>query len=74
MSPGLLLASTAGVCGVVVLHVLGLAVRPASGGLSVAGQVVPLSVFCDTGFHVQEPLSGRAVVLVRLDAVPLPSS
>ena len=40
--------------------------------LSVAGQVVPLSVFCDTGFHVQEPLSGRAVVLVRLDAVSLP--
>ena len=41
--------------------------------LSVAGQVVPLSVFCDTGFHVQEPLSGRAVVLVRLDAVSLPA-
>ena len=40
--------------------------------LSVAGRVVPLSVFCDTGFHVQEPLSGRAVVLVRLDAVSLP--
>ena len=49
--------------------------RPACFGaeLSVAGQVVPLSVFCDTGFHVQEPLSGRAVVLVRLDAVPLPA-
>ena len=41
--------------------------------LSVAGRVVPLSVFCDTGFHVQEPLSGRAVVLVRLDAVSLPA-
>ena len=76
MSPGLLLASTAGVCGVVegVLHVLGRS-GPACFGaeLSVAGQVVPLSVFCDTGFHVQEPLSGRAVVLVRLDAVPLPA-
>lgn len=75
VSPGLLLASTAGVCGVVegVLHVLGRS-GPACFGaeLSVAGRVVPLSVFCDTGFHVQEPLSGRAVVLVRLDAVSLP--
>lgn len=76
VSPGLLLASTAGVCGVVegVLHVLGRS-GPACFGaeLSVAGQVVPLSVFCDTGFHLQEPLSGRAVVLVRLDAVSLPT-
>ena len=76
VSPGLLLASTAGVCGVVegVLHVLGRS-GPACFGaeLSVAGRVVPLSVFCDTGFHLQEPLSGRAVVLVRLDAVPLPT-
>ena len=76
MSPGLLLASTAGGCGVVegVLHVLGRS-GPACFGaeLSVAGQVVPLSVFCDTGFHLQEPLSGRAVVLVRLDAVSLPA-
>ena len=72
VSPGLLLASTAGVCGVVegVLHVLGRS-GPACFGaeLSVAGQVVPLCVFCDTGFHVQEPLSGRAVVLVRFGAV-----
>ena len=72
VSPGLLLASTAGVCGVVegVLHVLGRS-GPACFGaeLSVAGQVVPLSVFCDTGFHVQEPLSGRTVVLVRFGAV-----
>ena len=71
MSPGLLLASTAGVCGVVegVLHVLGRS-GPACFGaeLSVAGRVVPLSVFCDTGFHLQEPLSGRAVVLVRYPA------
>ena len=72
VSPGLLLASTAGVCGVVegMLHVLGRS-GPACFGaeLSVAGRVVPLSVFCDTGFHVQEPLSGRAVVLVRFGAV-----
>ena len=56
VSPGLLLASTAGVCGVVegVLHVLGRS-GPACFGaeLSVAGRVVPLSVFCDTGFHVR---------------------
>ena len=75
VSPGLLLASTAGVCGVVegVLHVLGRS-GPACFGaeLSVAGRVVPLSVFCDTGFHVQEPLSGRAVVLVRFGAVQGP--
>ena len=51
-----------------VLHVLGRS-GPACFGaeLSVAGRVVPL------GFHLQEPLSGRAVVLVRLDAVPLPA-
>ena len=57
-----------------VPHVLGRS-GPACFGaeLSVAGRVVPLSVFCDTGFHVQEPLSGRAVVLVRLDAVSLPA-
>ena len=72
VSPGLLLASTAGVCGVVegVRHVLGRS-GPACFGaeLSVAGRVVPLSVFCDTGFHLQEPLSGRTVVLVRFGAV-----
>ena len=57
-----------------VLHVLGRS-GPACFGaeLSVAGRVVPLRVFCDTGFHLQEPLSGRAVVLVRLDAVSLPA-
>ena len=75
VSPGLLLASTAGVCGAVqgVLHILGRS-GPAcfEARLSVAGQTVPLKVFCDTGFHLQEPLSGRAVVLVRLRAVRLP--
>ena len=75
VSPGLLLVSTAGVCGAVqgVLHVLGRS-GPAcfEAELSVAGQSVPLRVFCDTGFSLQEPLSGRAVVLVRLGAVALP--
>ena len=42
--------------------------------LRVAGQSVELKVLCDTGFHVQEPLSGRAVVLVRLGAVRLPEA
>jgi len=72
VSPGLLLACTAGVCGVVqgILHLLGRS-GPANFPveLSVAGQTVLLRAFCDTGFSVQEPLSGRAVVLVRLDAV-----
>ena len=48
---------------------------PVSPGLllaSTAGQSVELKALCDTGFHVQEPLSGRAVVLVRLGAVRLP--
>lgn len=33
-----------------------------------AGAALPLRAFCDTGFSVQEPLSGRAVVLVRYAA------
>jgi len=77
VSPGLLLASTAGVCGGVqgVMHLLG---RSGSAcfeaRLRVAGQSVELKALCDTGFHVQEPLSGRAVVLVRLGAVRLPEA
>ena len=71
VSPGLLLASTAGVCGGVqgVMRLLG---RSGSAcfeaRLRVAGQSVELKALCDTGFHVQEPLSGRAVVLVRYAA------
>jgi hypothetical protein len=41
--------------------------------LTVADTALDVRAFCDTGFSVQEPLSGRAVVLVRLDAVPLPT-
>ena len=50
------------------------AARPAFGAeLSVAGRVRPAERLPrQPGFHVQEPLSGRAVVLVRLDAVSLP--
>ena len=77
VSPGLLLASTAGVCGGVqgVMHLLGRS-SPAcfEARLRVAGQSVELKALCDTGFHVQEPLSGRAVVLVRLGAVRLPEA
>ena len=69
--PGLLLACTAGVCGGVqgVLRLLGRG-GPAcfAAELQLAGQTVPLRVLCDTGFGVREPLSGRAVVLVRLEA------
>ena len=38
-----------------------------------ADTALDVRAFCDTGFSVQEPLSGRAVVLVRLDAVSLPT-
>ena len=37
--------------------------------LTVADTALDVRAFCDTGFSVQEPLSGRAVVLVRFGAV-----
>ena len=36
---------------------------------TVADTALDVRAFCDTGFSVQEPLSGRAVVLVRFGAV-----
>ena len=77
LSPGLLLLCAGGVYLAVqgVLRLLG-----RRGGqtvpttLLVAGAALPLRAFCDTGFSVQEPLSGRAVVLVRLGAVRLPEA
>lgn len=72
VSPGLLLACTAGVCSAVqgVLRLLGRtgpACFPVE--LELLGRSLSLRAFCDTGFGVQEPLSGRAVVLVRLGEV-----
>lgn len=76
LSPGALLAGAGGVVLAVqgVLRFLGRGggqVFPAR--LTVADTALDVRAFCDTGFSVQEPLSGRAVVLVRLDAVPLPT-
>ena len=76
LSPGALLAGAGGVVLAVqgVLRFLGRGggqVFPAR--LTVADTALDVRAFCDTGFSVQEPLSGRAVVLVRLDAVPLPA-
>ena len=76
LSPGALLAGAGGVVLAVqgVLRFLGRGggqVFPAR--LTVADTALDVRAFCDTGFSVQEPLSGRAVVLVRLDAVPLPN-
>ena len=66
LSPGLLLLCAGGVYLAVqgVLRLLGRRggqTVPAT--LLVAGAALPLRAFCDTGFSVQEPLSGRAVFL-----------
>ena len=72
LSPGRLLASCAGVYGAlrVLLYCFGrsgAASVPAV--LELAGVQLPVQAFHDTGFAVQEPLSGRAVVLVQYPAV-----
>lgn len=72
LSPGALLAGAGGVVLAVqgVLRFLGRGggqVFPAR--LTVADTALDVRAFCDTGFSVQEPLSGRAVVLVRFGAV-----
>ena len=36
--------------------------------LALSGTELTLRAFCDTGFSAREPLSGREVILVRLDA------
>ena len=72
LSPGALLAGAGGV----VLAVQGVLRFLGRGGgqifparLTVADTALDVRAFCDTGFSVQEPLSGRAVVLVRFGAV-----
>lgn len=72
LSPGALLTGAGGVVLAVqgVLRFLGRGggqVFPAR--LTVADTALDVRAFCDTGFSVQEPLSGRAVVLVRFGAV-----
>lgn len=71
LSPGLLLACTGGVYLAVqaALRVLGRREgRTFAVTLRLGGTALPLRAFCDTGFSVQEPLSGQAVVLVRFAA------
>ena len=72
LSPGALLAGAGGV----VLAVQGVLCFLGRGGgqvfparLTVADTALDVRAFCDTGFSVQEPLSGREVVLVRFAAV-----
>ena len=72
LSPGVLLAGAGGVVLAVqgVLRFLGRGggqVFPAR--LTVADTALDVRAFCDTGFSVQEPLSGRAVVLVGSETV-----
>ena len=72
LSPGVLLAGAGGVYLAVhgVLRFLGRGSgKVFSAQLTLGGVELPVRVFCDTGFSVQEPLSGRAVVLVRFGAV-----
>ncbi|MGN0707046.1 MAG: sigma-E processing peptidase SpoIIGA [Faecalibacterium sp.] len=72
LSPGLLLACAGGVYlvlrGMVALFGR---VRPPlfDAQITLYGCTGVVHVFCDTGFFVQEPLSGRTVILVRYTAV-----
>ena len=72
LSPGRLLASCAGVYAVLraLLYCFG---RSGTASvpvvLELAGAQLPVQAFHDTGFSLQEPLSGRAVVLVQYPAV-----
>lgn len=72
LSPGRLLAS----CGLVfaavrgVLYCFGRAgPRSFAAALELEGVTLPVQAFCDTGFAVQDPLTGQAVVLVYYPAV-----
>ena len=72
LSPEVLLVSAGCVYGglTLALHLLGdgkKACFPAE--LEIAGVVLPVRAFHDTGFGVREPLSGCGVVLVRFAAV-----
>ena len=69
LSPGRLLASCAGVYAVLraLLYCFGRSGTPSvPATLEVAGVQLPVQAFHDTGFALQEPLSGKAVVRHRL--------
>lgn len=79
LSPGVLLICAGIVYGAVqlILHTLGgQSAACFDAVLELDGAVLHLRAFHDTGFLAQEPLSGRAVVLVRYPAVKvfLPSA
>lgn len=68
LSPGRLLASCAGVYAVLraLLYCFGRSGAPSvPATLEVAGVQLPVQAFHDTGFALQEPVSGKAVVLVQ---------
>ena len=72
LSPGRLLLCCGAVSALlrVVLFCFGRAgPRSVAAVLELDGAALPVQALCDTGFSVQEPLSGRAVVLVRFGAV-----
>lgn len=74
LSPGLLLSSAAGIYLILqaVLHIFGKTTSQCMPGelvLTPGAEPLPVRVLRDTGFSVQEPLSGREVVLVRFGAV-----
>ena len=72
LSPGRLLASCAGVYAVLraLLYCFGRSGAPSvPATLEVAGVQLSVQAFHDTGFALQEPLSGKAVVLVQYPPV-----
>lgn len=72
LSPGRLLACCAAVFAAVrgVLYCFGRAgPRSFAATLELADVCLPVQAFCDTGFAVQDPLTGQAVVLVYYPAV-----
>lgn len=72
LSPGRLLASCGAVYAVLrgVVYCFGRAQgRSFDAVLELEGAALPVQAFCDTGFSVQDPLTGRAVVLVHYPSV-----
>jgi len=72
LSPGRLLLSCAAVYAVLrgMLYCFGRAQQASFAAvLELKGAVLPVQAFCDTGFAVQDPLSGQAVVLVHYTSV-----
>ena len=72
ITPGRLLTASAGVY-LAVRGLLGFLGRPGGASvpavLEVAGAQAGVLAFCDSGFTLADPVSGRAVVLVRYGAV-----